>query len=306
VAVKLFPPVSSDDRDQVLALIVRSARRVACIDHPNVVRLYECGDWRGRPYHLMELVSGIALSSLQGAYASRRLRLPLDLALFIACEVAEGLSGARVARDQKGVQLGIVHHGISAQQVLLSWRGEVKVSDFEATVVRAATSSIRSLRGVTSRASMMAPEVAQGGRGDSRSDVFSLGILLRELVVGPRFPTSISDADAILLAREGYIHPLTFQPRLPEGLHAVISRAIDVDPGVRYPNACALATDLRRVALGMGVGDGRYFLRKVLAREWPQFAEETTLQRSLGPPATNDDHYGLDDSGVLPLPERRR
>ena len=279
VVVKLFTAVSSDEADQVLASVVQTVRRMACVEHPNVTRVYECGEWRGRPFVVSELVSGVSLRRLQEAFASKQRRLPLDLALFIAAEVAEGLAGARVARDQEGVQLGIVHHALSSREVLLSWRGEVKVSDFETSVARAATSSIRSLRGVATCATTMAPEVASGAYADARSDVFSFGVLLRELFVGPRFPSSITGSEAIRLAREGYVQPITFQPHLPAGLDRVMSRALELDPEARFPNACALAVELRRIVLSMGVGDGRYFLRSALEHEWSQYAEEITTPR---------------------------
>jgi serine/threonine protein kinase len=285
VALKLFNAVSSDDADQVFALLVRTARRVACIDHPNIARAYDCGVWRGQPFVINELVDGVSLATLQEVYAKRQRRMPLDLALFIACEVGEALSGARVARDHDGVQLNMVHHALASREVLLSWRGEVKVTDFEASTARAATSSVRSLRGVAGRAAAMAPEVAQGCAPDARSDVFSYGILLRELLVGPRFPTSLplTSSDAIRLAREGYVHPITFQPHLPASAAYVMERALQVDPEARYPNASAMALDLRHSAFAMGVGDGRYFLKRALESQWSQYADEVTAEHAAPP-----------------------
>ena len=305
VAVKLFSSISSDEAEQVVSLITQTARRMAWIEHPNVLRVYECGEWRGQPYLIEELVSGVSLAALQDAYAAKQRRMPLDLALFVAAEVAEGLAGARLARDHEGVQLGMIHHALSAREVLLSWRGEVKVCDFEASTARAASSSVRSLRGMASRASTMAPEVAQGCAADARSDVFSFGVMLRELLVGPRFPPGLTSGEAIRLAREGYVQPMTFQPHLPPGLENVMVRALAVDPDARYPNACAMAFDLRRVVLAMGVGDGRYFLRKALEREWTQHAEEITKQTFV----TRSDESGqagASDLVTLDQREKRR
>ena len=93
-----------------------------------------------------------------------------------------------------GVQVGMLHLALGPRKVLLGWRGEVKVSDFETSMAAAASSSIRSLRAVAHRTATMAPEVAQGQRGDSRSDVFSLGVVLRELFVGPRFARDVKNS----------------------------------------------------------------------------------------------------------------
>lgn len=304
VAVKLFSAVSSEEGEQVLALLIRTARRVACFEHPNVVRVYDCGIWRGRPFLVLELVEGVTLSALQEAYSAKQRRPPLDVALFVACEVAEALAGARVARDRDGVQLGMVHHGLSAREVLLSWRGEVKVTDFETSTIRAATSSVRSLHGLATRAAAMAPEVAQGIRADARSDVFSFGVLLRELFIGPRFPAGLTNGEAIGLAREGYVQPLTFQPHLPVRLVRIITRALEVEPEARYPNACAMASELRRVALAMGVGDGRYFLRSALQREWSEHCEEITSEKSY--PGVKSERYERFDEELVELKKRRR
>jgi len=299
VAVKVFSSVAHEE-DRSYTQLVRTACRVACIDHPGVVRLYDCGLWRAQAFVISELVEGVSLARIVDALAARHARLPLDVALFIACEVAEALSAARTARDHDGVRLGLVHHSVCPREVLLSWRGEVKVTDFEATLARAGSSSIRSLRAVASRTAAMAPEVASGALGDARSDVFSLGVLLHELLLGPRFPVGLVTSDLLLLAREGYIHPLTCHPNLPGDLAAVIARCLALDPAARYPHATALAYELRRVAFGMGVGDGRQFLRTWLAREGDD--DEVTTER-----APEDDLEDGDyDDEVIPrggLPE---
>jgi serine/threonine protein kinase len=287
VALKLFGNVSSEDAEQVLALAGRTATRAACIRHPNVVEVYDYGLWRGQPYFINELVEGVSLHALLERYSEKSLRLPLDLALFIACEIGEALSGARTMRDHRGMQVGMLHLALGARKVLLGWRGEVKVSDFETSMTQLSSSSIRNLRAVAHRTATMAPEVAHGQAGDSRSDVFSLGVLLRELFVGPRFGRDVTNADGVRLAREGFVQPMSFQPHLPDALVQVIERALQIDPVDRYPNASALAFELRRIALAMGVGDGRLFLRRALDRDFGNDASEVTSERpyySTAPP----------------------
>jgi serine/threonine-protein kinase len=107
--------------------------------------------------------------------------------------------------------------------------------------------------------------------GDARSDVFSLGIILREMLIGPRFPSFVSEQQALGWAREGIVHTGIFEPQLPSGVQCILGRALEKDPANRYPHAGALGYELRRIALAMGVGDGRSFLRSALARV---FAEE--------------------------------
>lgn len=298
VAVKLFSAVASEEAEQILLSIARTVRRVALVDHPNVARVYECGAWQRQPYVIGELVAGVPLAELCGAYAASDRRLPLDLALFIACEVAEALSGARLARAPDGTQLGVLHHSLSPREVLLSFRGEVKVTDFEMSNARGASSSIRDLGAVRELVTAMSPEVAQGAPGDARSDVFSFGVLLRELLIGPRFPHTLTNAEAACLAREGYMEPITFQPQLPEGLVSILDRALAVEPSRRFASASLLAAELRREAFALGVGDGRYFLRRELERRWPH-TEETTAEHAR--PEGARGHGGQ----VVRLPRRR-
>lgn len=268
LAAKIFSSIASDELAEVEASLLRAAQRTACVDHPNVVRTYDVGRWNGQPVIFSELVDGVSLAALHDAYAENGRRLPLDLALFIAVEIAEGLAAAHAARGFDGEPLGVLHHALSARDVLLSWRGEVKVCDFEMSVACAASSSIRSASSIAGRVSSMAPEVAQGDAPDARADVFAFGVLLRELLVGPRFRPGISGAEAVRLARDGFLEPVTFQPRLPRELETIMERALEVNPEARYANAYALVSDLRPVTLSMGVGDGRYFLRRTLEREW--------------------------------------
>ncbi len=275
IALKLFHAIGSDESDHVALRLGEAASRSACVRHPNVVAVYEMGFAQAQPFFVEELVEGTTLATLMERYAQRERRMPSDVALFIATEMAEALNGARIAVDHDGVQLGLLHLGLTAREVLLSWRGEVKVSDFEVSIARGATSSVRSLRAVAARAATMAPEVAQGNPGDARSDVFALGVLVRELLVGPRFPKQLGNADTIRLAREGWMQPTVIPPNLGPGLEAVLDRALQVEPDDRYPNASALAFDLRRVALAMGVGDGRWFLRRALDREFGADSEVT-------------------------------
>jgi serine/threonine protein kinase len=289
VAVKIFGSVASEEVETHFEAAARTATRAASVRHPNVVEMYDFGQWRSQPYFVTELVEGVNLQALLDRYSEKSLRLPLDLALFIGCEVAEALSGARTARDHRGMQVGMLHLALGARKILLGWRGEVKVTDFETSMAAGASSSIRSMQAVAHRTATMAPEVAQGLiGGDSRSDVFSLGIVLREMFVGSRFGRAVKNAEAVRLAREGFVQPMSFQPHLPAALVQIIERALELEPGDRYPNASAMAFELRRLALAMGVGDGRLFLRRTLDRELGNDASEVTaelLYSSLPPPA---------------------
>jgi serine/threonine-protein kinase len=300
VALKLFDPVGSDETELVCAALAAASRRAACVRHPNVVEVTEIGVHHTQPFQVLELVEGVSLQAFMDRHAAKRARVPLDLALFISSEVLEALSGARTATDHEGMRVGLLHLGLTPREVLLSWRGEVKVGDFGLHTARGATSSVRSLPGLAARASAMPPEVARGLPGDARSDVFAVGLLMRELLLGPRFPRTATTSERIQLAREGYVQPLSFQPHLPEHLVAIIQRALEIDPAARHPSASAMAYELRRVVLAMGASDGRWFLRRALDREWGSDAE-ATVERA--PVSFTPMSFAHADTAMMPVME---
>lgn len=267
VAVKVFDVIASDEHDAVMAGLALAARRSAGVRHPNVVRVEDFGLLGpAQPFALEELVEGCSLATFSGRVARSGSRFPPDLALFIAGEVADALAGARLACSADGVRLGMVHGELSPCDVLLSWHGEVKVSDFGVASSARAASSVRSVSAFARRVRALAPEVARGKPGDARSDVFSLGIMLREMLVGPRFPSFVGDTEALAWARDGIVHQSLFEPRLSQPLEALLARALERDPSRRFPHAGAMGYELHKVAYAMGTGDGRAFLRTALAR----------------------------------------
>jgi serine/threonine-protein kinase len=267
IAVKVFDRIASDERESVIAALASASRRMAAVRHPNVVRVEDFGViGLGQPFLLLEFVEGMTLSALAARLTERDERIPLDLALFVCMEVAEALAAARVACSLDGMRLGVIHGELAGCDVLLSWHGEVKVGDFGIGRAARAASSVRRTLAFARRLSALAPEVIRGQPFDARSDVFSLGVLLHEMLVGPRFGRSPTDTDALEWARDGVVRREIFEPRVSEPLQPILARALDPEPAKRYPNAGVLAYDLRHVALAMGVGDGRAFLRSTLAR----------------------------------------
>ncbi len=293
VAVKLFDDVPSDEYEPLLSTLARVASGAAWLQHPNIVAPFDCGACDGRPFVLTEMVHGVALRSLFDRMAEWGGRLHFDLALFIGCEVAEALTGALVAVGDRGEGLRIIHGELSAREVMLSWAGEVKVTDFGMYRVRCARSGVRSLRDVASRLDALAPEVALGDPPTARSDVFSLGMVLREMFVGPRFTRRVSSAEALQRLRQGLADTPVFRRRLPPALDELLLKATAVDPVERFGSARTLAVELRRIAFLHGVGDGRPFLRRTLEREFP---EAVIPQTSDALDEDDPDDYGGDCS----------
>lgn len=268
-AIKVFDPFDAEGGDfeglaEVMGAVARAQGR---LDHPSVVRLYDAALVEGQAVLVHELVRGVSLRRLLTSFRERHLRVPLDVALGIALDVADGLAAARVARDAEGVLAPVHHLGLGTQEILLSWAGEVKVSDFQCARLSAASSGVRSRASFRGQVDALSPEVAVGAPPDARTDVFALGLVLRELLVGPRFPEGIARDEALRLAREGWVQPSTFGPRLDPELDDLVCRATAVDPDDRPQHAGLFASELRRIAMRLGAGGGRTFLAQLLERE---------------------------------------
>jgi serine/threonine-protein kinase len=266
VAAKVFDPVATDERDLAFHVIRRSTTRSALVRHPNVAQVFDLGVECGQTVRTGELVEGVTLAALMEKLRAAGVRVSLDLAVFIALEVAEGLAAARRAPDQDGYALHMVHGDLSMREVLLSVAGEVKVTDFELAEARQLSTDVRSLRTVAQRCASMSPEVACGERATAESDVFAVGILLHEMLVGLRFSARVDGREALRLARDGILE-MTGMRRFPDELSGIMVRAMAVDPRDRYADAGQMAFELRRLSLGLGVGDERVFLRELLAKD---------------------------------------
>lgn len=265
VAVKIFDPLATEECQQVVNGIARATRHTACVRHPNVAAPEEFFLAAPNvPVVISEWVDGVPLERFVDWHVQAGERITTDLALFIALEIAEGLAGARDAFTADGVRLNMSHHGLAAREVMLSRTGEVKITDFGISLAMRPASAVLPLRAFAKRVATLPPEVARGARGDARSDVFSLGILLREMLVGPRFAPGTRDGDILDMTRDGAIHSSPLERQLEEPLASILRRAIEIEPQRRYPHAGLLANDLRRASAMMGVGDERYFLRRAI------------------------------------------
>jgi hypothetical protein len=278
VLVKSFDAVPSDDPEGFVKGLAQAASRAALVKHPNVADVFECGIDSGRVFLLTEDVPGVSLATFMERLAETGNRLTFDVALFVGCEVAEALTGAFAARDLEGRRARILHGDLSARQVMLGYSGAVKVTDFEIGRIASGQSGVRSMRTVASRLDMLAPELVRGEPSSPRTDVFALGMLLRTMLVGPRFPAGIPHGEALRMVREGEVHCPTFHARIPAELSELVLTATAVHAEDRYPNVRVLAWELRRIAFAHGVGDARPFLARALERAFPErsaaFADE--------------------------------
>jgi serine/threonine-protein kinase len=231
VALKFVAPYRVTD-DQRKARLVREARAAATLDHPNICTIYEVGEAEGRPFLAMAFVDGPTLAA---KVRNNPLSVPefLDLAI----QIGEGLKEAH--------EKGIVHHDIKSSNIMVSSKGQAKLMDFGIAEPERPVSGMQHLE-PSGTAAYMAPERARGGKGDKRSDIWSMGIVLYEMITG-RLPFRAEYEAAVLyaVANEEPEPVEALNPNVPPELARVIHKALEKEPENRYNNVPELVDDLR-------------------------------------------------------------
>lgn len=246
VAVKRILPHLSDNKEFV-EMFIDEAKMVAGLTHPNIVQISDLGKIDKSYYIAMEYVHGRDLRSILRRAKERGLRLPLDLTVLIVSKVCSALEFAHRKKDERGRPMLIVHRDISPQNILISFEGEVKLTDFG--IAKAATKArITDAGALRGKLLYMSPEQAWGKAMDRRSDLFSLGIVFYEMITDQKPFLGSSEMSILEMVRECRIAPPSdVNPRIPERLEKVVMTALDREPDHRYQDAVEMYRDLDRV-----------------------------------------------------------
>ena len=246
VAVKRILPHLSDNKEFV-DMFIDEAKMVAGLTHPNIVQISDLGKIDKSYYIAMEYVHGRDLRTILRRAKERGLRLPLDLTVLIVGKVCSALEFAHRKKDERGRPMLIVHRDISPQNILISFEGEVKLTDFG--IAKAATKArITDAGALRGKLLYMSPEQAWGKPMDRRSDVFSLGIVFYEMITDQKPFLGSSEMSILEMVRECRVAPPSdVNPRIPERLEKVVMTALDREPDHRYQDAAEMYRDLDRV-----------------------------------------------------------
>jgi len=247
VALKRILPQLSENKE-FLTMFVDEAKMVAGLTHPNIVQIFDLGKIETSYYIAMEYVHGHDLRSIVKRTQNKGLRMPLDLSLRVVSQVCSALEYAHRKKDEHGQHMEIVHRDVSPQNILISFEGNVKLADFG--IAKAATKASKTERGaLRGKLLYMSPEQAWGRTVDRRSDVFSLGLVLYEMVTERKpFPGADSDATILELVRKCVItRPRAVNPRVPEALDRVIMKALARSPEERYQDAGQMQRGIEKI-----------------------------------------------------------
>ncbi len=291
VAIKRARPELAAD-PQFMELFEAEARLAAALTHRHIVQIFDFGHDEGAAWIAMEYVQGVDLKAVMD---EQRGALPPGMAVEIGLACARALDYAHRASDSRGRPLGLVHQDVSPQNVLLSFEGDVKLADFgiaQATVHRPAEGGLRG------KYAYMTPEQVSGERPDARSDQFSLGIVLYEMLSGQRAFFSKEGSESILdrVRAAAPQAPLaSCAPTLAPELVAVVERAMARDPEARFSDLGSFASALSEAAQEAGVRVGSPPLAAWLRERFPH---RLAALQATAPPAE------VTETGEAPIAER--
>lgn len=243
VAVKVIHTDVAGHRG-IVARFEREARTIAQLSHPNILDIHDFGEDDGVAYAVTELLQGKDLRQRLGSG-----KLPLSTSLKIGGEVASGLAAAHGK--------GIIHRDIKPENVFVTSTGQVKILDFGIAGLRGAapdeppdpnaqTATLTESGKVLGTAGYLSPEQARGEKSDARSDIFSLGCLLYEMLTGERAFLAESNQETMLAVLNRDPPPMTeFNPLIPSALETVVRRCLEKQPGERFESARDVAFALQ-------------------------------------------------------------
>ncbi|MBV9949289.1 MAG: protein kinase, partial [Myxococcales bacterium] len=310
LVIKRILPELSSSQDFV-DMFVHEAKLAVRLSHANIVQVFDLGKARtgevdptGREreayYIAMEYVHGLDLASLLTRSRRRQIALPIRLCAHVASEVARGLDHAHRRRDEQMRPLGIVHRDVSPQNVLLSYEGEVKVTDFGIAKARGLldrdTPEDTRAKRLQGKFAYMSPEQSRGEDVDARSDLFSLGALVYECVAGVNPFSAPTSFETLRRVQAGEYPPLELlRPDVPPALVAIVTTALARNPADRYPDAGRMYEALLAFLYAHGGRSGAHELSEFLARF--REAGESAAQAAVADPL-------LDADAVNPRTER--
>lgn len=244
MAIKRILPNLTEDAE-FISMFINEAKLAALLTHQNIVQIFDLGHVENSYFIAMEYVMGKDLRTILQRAKSLHLPISVGHALLIITKVCAGLDYAHRKKDLTGRDLNIVHRDVSPQNILVSYEGEVKLVDFG--IAKAASQSSETRTGILKgKLSYMAPEQAWGRAVDRRADIFSVGILLYELLTGHKLFKGDNDFNTLEKVREAKVEPTptSLNNQVAPELEAIILKALAREPDSRFQSASELQTAL--------------------------------------------------------------
>lgn len=271
IAVKVLLSEAMDDAE-FTEMFVGEARLVADLVHENIAQVYHLGQMpdKRRYFLAMEYIDGINLNQLMARHARLRKFIPAPYVAFIISRVCRGLEYAHTKRDRDGALLGVVHRDVSPSNVMTTWQGVVKLTDFG---IAKARNLMRDQEGdvLLGKTGYMSPEQAQYQPTDLRSDIFSLGIVMYELLTGAVL-FDVPDRQRALrnVLSKPIRPPRQLNPQIPEDLERLLMTALERNPEMRFQTAGEFGNELEFILYNDSFGPTNVKLAKYLRGVFPE------------------------------------
>jgi len=238
---------SLTDSDEFVRMFIDEAKLAAQLSHNNIIQIFDLGKVDRSHYIAMEFIEGRDLRSILEECNERDVIMPISLALHITTLLASALDYAHRKRDFENRDLGLVHRDVSPQNVLISFAGDVKLCDFG--IAKAATKASQTRAGaLKGKLQYMSPEQAWGKDIDHRSDIFSLGLVLYEMLTSEKVFAGDSELSVLEQVRDPIIPPpSTKNPDIDAEIDRIVFLALNADREERYQSAQDFQRDLERV-----------------------------------------------------------
>ncbi len=275
IAIKRILSNVAEDED-FISMFIDEAKIAVQLNHANIAQIFDLGNIEGSYFIALEYVHGKDLRTIWDRHNRRNLLLPIPMSAYITIRICEGLDYAHRKKNAAGNDLNIVHRDVSPQNILVSYEGEVKIIDFG--IAKAANKASRTQAGILKgKFGYMSPEQVRGLPLDGRSDIFSTGIILYELLTGERLFVGESDFSTLEKVRNVEIlPPTTYNRKIPDDLEKIVLKALSKDPDDRYKTSYDMQEDLQRFLILNKSNFGRKDLATYMKR-----AFKTDIEREL-------------------------
>ncbi|MCJ7601039.1 MAG: serine/threonine protein kinase [Desulfobulbaceae bacterium] len=251
IAIKKILPHLANEEELVRSFI-DEAKLAALLHHQNIVQIYDFGSLGDTYFIAMEYLLGKDCRIITSKAKEKDLPLELPLGLLIVSRICAGLDYAHKLKDFQGKPLNIIHRDISPQNILITYEGDVKIVDFG--IAKAASQTTMTQMGmIKGKVAYMSPEQAAGKLIDHRSDIFSCGIILYEMVTGKRMFSGDTMHILAKVREAQFDKPEEVRQDLPEKLLEVLYRSLAKDPANRYQTCDDMLTDLEECMQQLGV-----------------------------------------------------
>lgn len=268
------------EEQEFITKFLDEGRIVVNLTHGNIVPVFDMGEEDGEYFIAMEYVPGRDLRDVLKRLQKEEQIIPAHLAVHIVTEACKGLEYAHRRTDDAGNPLNIVHRDVSPSNILISRDGEVKIIDFG--IARATSRAAKTVSGrIQGKICYMSPEQAGGKSVDHRSDIFSAGVVLYEMLTGKRPFQGESDLQSLDLVRQcEFAPPSELNPEIPDELNAIVEKALERDRDKRYQSIDELHVDLLEWLYSGGRAVTSQQLAEFMRELFPQGFEREELRRA--------------------------